>query len=188
MVANVQHPPISSQDAIPPQLQEPPEPREVSSGSEGRQTPSETNSKASEKSQTVPFSPPKSGTSFSSSVSNHERGVAPGHARNASTPSTKSSRRNRSRLRNEIQFSPADKQIDLFPFARTRINDVPYGHHQPLDETNLTTDGLRQRILSMVFGWDGDVDSLIQDECMLSFRGFCFGSANGHYSQSPSAG
>lgn len=85
-----------------------------------------------------------------------------------STLSTKSSRAG-SRLRNEVQFSPADKQIDLFPFIRARLNDIPYGHHQPLGETNLTPDDLRQRMLSMVFGWEGDVPELVQDERTFYF-------------------
>ena len=164
MVANVQHSSVSSEDTIPPRVQDSPELKETSSGSEGRQTPSEANSKTSEKSQTMPFSPPKTGTSFASSASNTERGSPQPHGTPAPTPSMNSSRAG-SRLRNEIQFSPADKQLDLFPFARTRLNDVPYGHHQLLDETNLTPDRLRQRMLSMVFGWDGDIKGLIYDEC-----------------------
>ena len=164
MVANVQHAPVSSEDAIAPQVQDSSEAKETSSGSEGRQTPSEANSKASEKSQTTPFSPPKSGTSFALSAPATEKGSPQPYGTPALTPSMKSSRAG-SRLKNEIQFSPADKQFDLFPFARTRLNDVPYGHHKPVNETNLTPDGLRQRMLSMVFGWDGDIEGLIYDEC-----------------------
>lgn len=77
--------------------------------------------------------------------------------------SVKSSRAG-SRLRNEVQMSPADRHVDLFPFTRARLNDVPYRQHRPLDETHLTHDDLRQQMLSMVFGWDGDIDSLIKDE------------------------
>jgi hypothetical protein len=77
--------------------------------------------------------------------------------------SVKSSRAG-SRLRNEVQFSPADKNVDLFPFIRARLNDVPYRHHQPLDEGRLTPDDLRRQMLSMVFGWDGDIEGLIKDE------------------------
>jgi hypothetical protein len=79
--------------------------------------------------------------------------------------SVKSSRPG-SRLRNEVQFSPADKHVDLFPFTRARLNDVPYRAQQPLDEARLTPDDLRRQMLSMVFGWDGDIEGLIKDERM----------------------
>lgn len=108
----------------------------------------------------------QSNTPASTLPSNSERSTpqpSHGYAPSMSTLSTKSSRTG-SRLRNEVQLSPADKQIELFPFIRTRLNDIPYGHHQPLEETNLTPDGLRHRVLSMVFGWEGDVKGLIQDE------------------------
>ena len=108
----------------------------------------------------------QSNTPASTLPSNSERSTpqpSHGYAPSMSTLSTKSSRTG-SRLRNEVQLSPADKKIELFPFIRTRLNDIPYGHHQPLEETNLTPDGLRHRVLSMVFGWEGDVKGLIQDE------------------------
>lgn len=83
--------------------------------------------------------------------------------------SVKSSRAG-SRLRNEVQMSPAEKNIvDLFPFIRARLNDVPYKSQPPFDESNLTPEDLRQQMLSMVFGWDGDIQDLIRDECMRPF-------------------
>lgn len=76
-----------------------------------------------------------------------------------------------SRLRNEVHISPADKDIiDLFPFTRARLNDVPYKQQPPIDDTDLTADDLRQQMLSVVFGWDGDVQDLIIDECMCFLR------------------
>jgi hypothetical protein len=71
-----------------------------------------------------------------------------------------------SRLRNEVQFSPADQRIDLFPFTRARLNDVPYRNHRPVDETHLTPNDLRRQMLSVVFGWDGDIQDLIRDEVL----------------------
>lgn len=63
-----------------------------------------------------------------------------------------------------MQLSPEEKKLDLFPFIRARLNDVPYRHHRPLDETHLTPDDLRQQMLSVVFGWEGDIEGLISDE------------------------
>lgn len=77
--------------------------------------------------------------------------------------SAKSSRPG-SRLRNEVQLSPAERNLDLFPFIRARLNDVPYRHHRPLDETHLTPDDLRRQMLSVVFGWDDDIGSLLRHE------------------------
>ncbi|GKZ25323.1 hypothetical protein AbraCBS73388_000788 [Aspergillus brasiliensis] len=129
-------------------------------------------SKASSGMHKVPFSPPsRSGqttTSFSlTSASGRETpqpsGASYAYASSVSMSSTKSSRAG-SRLRNEVQLSPAEKPVDLFPFTRARLNDVPYGHHQPLDETRLTPDDLRKQMLSVVFGFDGDIEGLILDE------------------------
>lgn len=193
MVANVQHPPSSEDTAqlLPSRsLQDSPEIKESGYMFDGRRTPSEnepphaeltspTSSQSNASSKTsgkyrMPLSSPpsrseQSNTSFSTLPSNSERDTpqpSHGYTPSTSTLSTKSSRAG-SRLRNEVQFSPADKQIDLFPFMRIRLNDVPYKQHQPLDETNLTPDDLRQRMLSMVFGWEGDVKGLIQDERTL---------------------
>ncbi|KJK68680.1 hypothetical protein P875_00075777 [Aspergillus parasiticus SU-1] len=120
----------------------------------------------------VPFSSPsRSGhtaTSFSlTSASGRDTPQASGasyaYASSVSMSSAKSSRAG-SRLRNEVHPSPADKPMDLFPFTRERLNDVPYSRQQPLDESHLTPDDLRRQMLSMVFGWDDDIDGLINDE------------------------
>ncbi|KAE8375689.1 hypothetical protein BDV26DRAFT_9123 [Aspergillus bertholletiae] len=120
----------------------------------------------------VPFSSPsRSGhtaTSFSlTSTSGRETPQASGasyaYASSVSMSSVKSSRAG-SRLRNEIHPSPTDKPMDLFPFTRERLNDVPYSRQQPLDESHLTPDDLRRQMLRVVFGWDNDIDGLIDDE------------------------
>ncbi|KAJ5654197.1 hypothetical protein N7490_001200 [Penicillium lividum] len=86
------------------------------------------------------------------------------YASSVSMSSVKSSRAG-SRLRNEVQMSPAERNIvDLFPFMRARLNDVPYKSQPPFDENNLTPDDLRQQMLSVVFGWEGDISDLIRDE------------------------
>ncbi|KAF7173626.1 hypothetical protein CNMCM5623_005874 [Aspergillus felis] len=120
----------------------------------------------------VAFSPPsrsgQTGTSFSlASASGRETpqqsGASYTYASSVSMSSVKSSRAG-SRLRNEVQFSPAEQRIDLFPFTRVRLNDVPYRNHRPIDETHLTPNDLRRQMLSVVFGWDEDIQDLIRDE------------------------
>ncbi|KAH8816319.1 hypothetical protein F5884DRAFT_662453 [Xylogone sp. PMI_703] len=70
-----------------------------------------------------------------------------------------------SRLRQEVLRSPDDnKVVDLFKFTKSRLSDIPYRHPQVLDNTRLTNDDLRLQMLSTIFGWDGDVQALIQDE------------------------
>ncbi|KAL5339974.1 hypothetical protein BJX70DRAFT_136775 [Aspergillus crustosus] len=144
---------------------------ELSSPESSRGRAASVSSKASsDKYKPVPFSPPSrsahTATSFSLTSAGGGRETPQpsfAYASSVSMSSVKSSRPG-SRLRNEVQFSPADKNVDLFPFTRARLNDVPYRSQQPLDETRLTPDDLRRQMLSMVFGWDGDIEGLIKDE------------------------
>ncbi|KAL2823317.1 hypothetical protein BDW59DRAFT_163476 [Aspergillus cavernicola] len=144
---------------------------ELSSPESSRGRAASTSSKASsDKYKPVPFSPPSRSahttTSFSLTSAGGGRETPQpsyAYASSVSMSSVKSSRPG-SRLRNEVQFSPADKNADLFPFTRARLNDVPYRTHQPLDEARMTPDDLRRQMLSMVFGWDGDIEGLIKDE------------------------
>lgn len=129
-------------------------------------------SKASSDKYKPSFSPPArsahTATSFSlTSAGGGRETPQPSYtyASSISMSSAKSSRAG-SRLRNEVQFSPADKNADLFPFTRARLNDVPYRTQQPLNESRMMPDELRRQMLSMVFGWDGDIEGLIKDECM----------------------
>ncbi|RAL14527.1 uncharacterized protein BO97DRAFT_340503 [Aspergillus homomorphus CBS 101889] len=147
---------------------------ELGSPASSRSHANSVSSKASSgKYRMATFSPPSrsgaTGTSFSlTSASGRDTPQASGasyaYASSVSMSSVKSSRAGGSRLRNEVQLSPADRPNDLFPFTRARLNDVPYGHHQPLDESCLTPDDLRQQMLSVVFGFDGDIEGLIRDE------------------------
>ncbi|PYH97984.1 WD domain, G-beta repeat protein [Aspergillus ellipticus CBS 707.79] len=146
---------------------------DISSPASSRSHANSVSSKASsENYRMVPFSPPsrsgQTGTSFSlTSASGRETpqpsGASYAYASSVSMSSMKSSRAG-SRLKNEVQLSPADNPIDLFPFTRARLNDVPYGHHPPLDESRLTPDDLRQQMLGVVFGFEGDIEELIKDE------------------------
>lgn len=147
-----------------------------SPGSVRSRTDSVSSKTSSGKYRVAPFSPPsrsaQSAATFS--LTSAARGETPqpsgaslAYASSISMSSMKSSRAG-SRLRNEVHLSPANKSlVDLFPFIRARLNDVPYGHHRPLDETYLTPDDLRRQMLSVVFGWDNDIEDLIKDERMF---------------------
>ncbi|KAL4977205.1 hypothetical protein BDW66DRAFT_150304 [Aspergillus desertorum] len=143
---------------------------ELSSPESSRGRAASVSSKASSDRYKPPYSPPTrsahTATSFSLTSAGGGRETPQpsfAYASSVSMSSVKSSRPG-SRLRNEVQFSPADKNVDLFPFTRARLNDVPYRTQQPLDESQLTPDDLRRQMLSMVFGWDGDIEALIKDE------------------------
>ncbi|CAG8973542.1 hypothetical protein HYALB_00002868 [Hymenoscyphus albidus] len=71
-----------------------------------------------------------------------------------------------SRLRQEVLRSPEEVGpiLDLFKFTKSRLSDIPYSHPQVLDNTHLTVNDLRRQMLSTIFGWNGEVDTLIQDE------------------------
>lgn len=76
------------------------------------------------------------------------------------------SRRKGSRLRQEVLMSPdhGNAPVDLFPYTRARLSDVPFKQPQGLDQDHLTPDDLRRQMLSVVFGWDHDIRDLIHDE------------------------
>lgn len=144
---------------------------DVASPASSRSRTESVSSKASSEKYRMdrPFSPPsrsaQSGTSFSMSERDTPQPSASyAYASSISMSSAKSSRAG-SRLRNEVHLSPAERNIvDLFPFTRARLNDVPYKQTPPLDETHLTPDALRRQMLSVVFGWDGDIHDLLRDE------------------------
>ncbi len=102
----------------------------------------------------------------SSSLPYGSEGFSTGH----STPSITSSQRSRprgSRLRQEVLRSPEDAKqvVDLFKYTKGRLSDVPYRTPIPFDPSRLTPNDLRKQMLSVVFGWDGDIQGLIRDEC-----------------------
>lgn len=177
----------------PPEIREPPNARrtpfdttkidnmrqqraDLTSPASSRSRTESVSSKASsEKYRIRPFSPPsrsgQSGTTFSLTSAGQDTpqpSATYPYASSVSMSSVKSSRAG-SRLRNEVQISPAERNIvDLFPFTRARLNDVPYKSQPPFDENHLTPENLRRQMLSVVFGWEGDIQDLIKDECMLS--------------------
>ncbi|KAF2196764.1 hypothetical protein GQ43DRAFT_484676 [Delitschia confertaspora ATCC 74209] len=83
-----------------------------------------------------------------------------------SSSSISSSRYGSSSLRKEVLRSPDEskrtKPMDLFPFTKARLSDVPFRTAQLPQER--TPDDLRQQMLSVVFGWDNDIEELVRDE------------------------
>jgi hypothetical protein len=89
-----------------------------------------------------------------------------------STSSTASSSRyGSSALRKEVLRSPDEthktKNMDLFPFTKARLSDVPYRNSQL--GSNRSPDDLRQNMLRVVFGWENDIEELIRDECKFVY-------------------
>lgn len=76
------------------------------------------------------------------------------------------STRKTSRLRQEVIMSPEEQAAaaDLFPYTRARLHDVPYKPPRASDDAHLTPDDLRRQMLSVVFGWEGDIYDLLRDE------------------------
>lgn len=89
-----------------------------------------------------------------------------------SLSSTTSSRYNTSSLRKEVLRSPEEtkntQHMDLFPFTKARLSDVPFRPTELGPER--TPDDLRLNMLKVIFGWDNDIDELIRDECELLLR------------------
>lgn len=82
-----------------------------------------------------------------------------------------------SRLRQEILPSleedvQEDYVNDLFPYLRSRLNDLPFSTPPRLDEAKSSPDELRKQMLHVVFGWEGDIEGLIRDERMLDLFGW----------------
>ncbi|MCJ1309886.1 hypothetical protein MMC25_003547 [Agyrium rufum] len=119
-----------------------------------------------------------SGTTFSTfapSMIARESVTSPFYARTSSVAS--SGRRSRSsRLRQEVIMSPEDNFVDLFPYVRARLSNMPFTQAESIDLANSTPDELRRHMLRVVFGWEGgDIEDLIRDE----IRHHTPGSMNG---------
>ncbi|KAK7949112.1 uncharacterized protein PG986_009998 [Apiospora aurea] len=81
------------------------------------------------------------------------------------TSSSRPSRHRPSRLRNEVPRSPDDSKVhDLFKFTRSRLHDVPYKRAPLVDQTRLTNEDLRRQMLSIIFGWNKEIQDLVRDE------------------------
>lgn len=108
------------------------------------------------------------GTVFSASNSSYV-GTSRESVSIRSTSSAASSRYGSSHLRKEVLRSPDEsnrtKNMDLFPFTKARLGDVPYRNTQLGPDR--TPDDLRQNMLRVVFGWENDIEELIRDERTL---------------------
>ncbi|KAI5863520.1 hypothetical protein GGS23DRAFT_596695 [Durotheca rogersii] len=81
------------------------------------------------------------------------------------TSSSRSHHHRPSRLRNEVLPSPEESKVnDLFKFTRSRLHDIPYKHAHLADQTLLTNDDLRRQMLSIIFGWNREIEDLVRDE------------------------
>lgn len=81
------------------------------------------------------------------------------------SPVTARSARKGSRLKQEVIMSPEERLVtELFPYTRARLHDVPYRAPRSFDEGHMTPDDLRRQMLSVVFGWEEDIQDLIRDE------------------------
>ncbi|KAK8134878.1 hypothetical protein PG984_006890 [Apiospora sp. TS-2023a] len=81
------------------------------------------------------------------------------------TSSSRPSRHRPSRLRNEVPRSPDDAKVhDLFKFTRSRLHDIPYKRAPLADQSRLTNDDLRRQMLSIIFGWNKEIQDLVRDE------------------------
>lgn len=110
-----------------------------------------------------------SGTAFSAGSS-----IKTGHESISirSFSSAASSQPKSSNLRHQIFRSPDTPSqtgpTDLFPMVKARLSVVEF-RPPKYDPSHNTPDSLRIEMLSTVFGWDDDIESLIRDEGELPF-------------------
>lgn len=140
-----------------------------SSGGSGR-APRYRYDKPSWGAQSMKSSGGASGTVFSSGTSSLA-GTSRESISIRSASSAASSRYGNSALRKEVLRSPEESKktqdMDLFPFTKARLSDVPFRPTELGPER--TPDDLRMNMLKVVFGWDNDIDELIRDERKLCF-------------------
>lgn len=108
-----------------------------------------------------------SGTVFSSGESSYAGGASQASVSiRSGTSAAASSRYGSSALRKEVMRSPDEskknQKMDLFPFTKARLTDVPFRPTELGPER--TPNDLRRNLLKVVFGWENDIDELIRDE------------------------
>ncbi|KAJ8116727.1 hypothetical protein OPT61_g1901 [Boeremia exigua] len=108
-----------------------------------------------------------SGTVFSSGQSSIAAGASQASMSiRSGTSAAVSSRYGSSALRKEVMRGPDESEktqkMDLFPFTKARLADVPFRPTE-LGPERTPTD-LRRNLLKVVFGWDNDIDELVRDE------------------------
>lgn len=91
-----------------------------------------------------------------------------------STSSNFSSKYQPSSLRQEMLRSPEEAKssgaMDLFPYVKARLSEVKF-RTPHYGTTKITPDVLRREMLSVIFGWDHDIEALIRDEQSRHKRG-----------------
>ena len=107
------------------------------------------------------------GTVFSSGESSFAAGASQASVSiRSGTSAAPSSRYGSSALRKEVMRSPDEskktQKMDLFPFTKARLTDVPFRPTELGPER--TPNDLRRNLLKVVFGWENDIDELIRDE------------------------
>ena len=106
-----------------------------------------------------------------STVFSHGSSLRSGHESISIRSTSSAASYKSSGLRNQILRSPEETQasatVDLFPFVKARLSDVPFRPPHYGDSPK-TTDFLRQQMLSVIFGWDDDIEDLIRDERKFS--------------------
>ncbi|KAB2575032.1 hypothetical protein BFW01_g11991 [Lasiodiplodia theobromae] len=119
-------------------------------------------SRSSESSDGTVFSSGSSMRSGSSYRARESMSIRSG----SSLASSRHRSRGSSSLRKEMLRSPEEStntsELDLFPFTKARLSDVPFRMPQP--GAAKSPDELRQQMLSVVFGWEDDIEMLIRDE------------------------
>ncbi|EFQ97063.1 WD domain-containing protein [Nannizzia gypsea CBS 118893] len=65
-----------------------------------------------------------------------------------------------------------DPVTDLFPYIRARLNSVSINPSRRFDDPNLGPDELRRQMLTVIFGWEGNIEDLIRSE----FKQHTYGS------------
>jgi hypothetical protein len=107
-----------------------------------------------------------SGTIFSSGESSYAAGASQASVSIRSGTSAGASRYGSSALRKEVMRSPDEskktQKMDLFPFTKARLADVPFRPTELGPERS--SNDLRKNLLKVVFGWENDIDELIRDE------------------------
>lgn len=111
------------------------------------------------------------GTVFSSGNSSYTAGSHESMSIRT-TSSTASSRYVSSGLRRQVLRVPEEvkktKSMDLFPFTKARLGEVPFRNSELGPERS--PDDLRQNMLRVVFGWESDIVELVRDECEYNHR------------------
>lgn len=112
------------------------------------------------------------GTIFSSGTSSYAGASRESISIHSQSSATSSRYKSSSGLRKEVLRNPEEKHgtknMQLFPFTKARLSDVPYRNSELGPDRS--PDSLRQNMLRVVFGWENDIEELIRDECKYTYH------------------